>query len=80
MIFWVLDLCYAHFKHIATSNCHKTTEEAPNMDDIFQCALKITTSEHDSWQGTLRFEGIDYQFHSEIELLRLIEELLHQNT
>lgn len=50
------------------------------MEDIFQCALKITTSEHDSWQGTLRFEGIDYQFHSEIELLRLIEELLHQNT
>lgn len=50
------------------------------MDDSFQCSVKILTSEHDSWQGTLRFDGIDYQFHSEIELLWLIEELLRKNT
>lgn len=46
------------------------------MDDIFQCEIKISTSEHDSWQGTLQFEGTVYSFRSEIELLRLIKELL----
>lgn len=48
------------------------------MDDIFQCAVKISTSEHDSWQGTLQFEGTIYPFRSEIELLHLIKELLHK--
>lgn len=50
------------------------------MDDSFQCSVKILTSEHDSWQGTLRFKGCDYTFRSEIELLRLIKELLNQKT
>lgn len=46
------------------------------MNNGFQCAVKISTSEHDSWQGTLQFEGIVYSFRSEIELLHLIKELL----
>lgn len=50
------------------------------MEEIIKYTVKIAADEYGGWQGILQLDEKEYPFHSELEFLRLMGDLLEKNT